>query len=57
MVRAYALEAHDAVHPATFDGRLALQHESELDEELGRSCEVVNDDADVLHALDNHVQC
>jgi hypothetical protein len=40
---------------AAFDGRLALQHESELDEELSRGCEVVNHDADVLHPLDSHV--
>jgi hypothetical protein len=49
------LEPHDAVHPATFDGPLALQHEPELHEELGRGCEVVNHDADVLHPLDSHV--
>jgi hypothetical protein len=54
-VRPYALEPHDAVHPATFDGPLALQHESELDEELSRGHEVVNHDADVLHPLDSHV--
>jgi hypothetical protein len=36
------LEPHDAVHPATFDRPLALQHKSELDEELSRGCEVVN---------------
>ena len=40
---------------AAFDGRLALQHESELDEELCGGCEVVNHDADVLHPLDSHV--
>jgi hypothetical protein len=50
-----ALEPHDAVHPATFDGPLALQHESELDEELSRGCEVVNHDANVIHPLDSHV--
>ena len=54
-VRAYALEPHDAVHPATLDRSLALQHESELDEELSRGCEVVNHDADVIHPLDSHV--
>jgi hypothetical protein len=42
-------------HPATFDGPLALQHESELDEELGRGCEVGDHDADVVHPLDSHV--
>jgi hypothetical protein len=54
-LRPYALEPHDAIHPAALDGPLALQLESELDEELGRGREVVNDDADVLHPLDRHV--
>jgi hypothetical protein len=53
-VRPYALEPHDAVYPATFDCPLALQHESELDEELSGGCEVVNHNADVLHPLDTH---
>jgi len=44
------------VHPATFDGPLALKHESELDEELSRGCEVVNHDADVFHPLDSYVR-
>ena len=35
-------------------GPLALQHESELDEELSRGREVVNHDADVVHPLDSH---
>ena len=55
MSRPYALEPDDAVHPATFDGPLALQHESELDEEVSRGCEVVNHDADVVHTLDSHL--
>ena len=54
-VRPDALESHDAVHPAAFDRPLTLQHESELDEEFSRGCEVVNHDADVLHPLDSHV--
>jgi hypothetical protein len=54
-IRPYALEPHDAVHPATFDGALALQRESELDKELSRGCEVINHDADVLHPRDTHV--
>jgi hypothetical protein len=45
----------DAVHRAAFDGPLALQLESEFDEELGCGLEVVNHDADVLHPLDRHV--
>ena len=31
------------------------QLQSELEEELGRGCEVVNHDADVIHPLDSHV--
>jgi hypothetical protein len=42
-------------YPATFDAPLALQHESELDEELSRGREVVDHDADVLHPLESHV--
>jgi sugar lactone lactonase YvrE len=36
-------------------GEVLERHESELDEELGRGCDVVNHDADVLHSLDRHV--
>ena len=55
MFRPYTLEPHDAVRPTTFDGPLALQHESEPDEELSRRCEIVNHDADVIHPLDSHL--
>ena len=34
---------------------LALQRESEFDEELGRGCEVVNRDTDVLRPWDSHL--
>ena len=44
-----AVESHDAVHPAALERPLALQLESELDEELDRGREVVNHDADVVH--------
>src|SRR5579862_7771402 len=54
-VCSYALEPHDPVHPATLDGRLALQHESEFDEELSGGCEVVHHNADVVHPLDRHI--
>ena len=54
-VRPNALEPRDPVHPAAFDGRLAPQLESELDEELQRGREVFNHDADVIHLLDGHV--
>src|SRR3989442_11705393 len=49
-----ALETHDAVHPTAPDRPLALQLESEHDEERLRGREVVEDDAHVVHALDRH---
>jgi len=49
-----ALEPDDAVHPFTFGRCLALQLESELDEERHRRREVVDHDAHVVHALDRH---
>jgi hypothetical protein len=39
-----AVKPHDAVHPAALDRPLALQLESEFDEELGCGREVVNHD-------------
>src|SRR4029453_4930412 len=45
---------HHAVHPTALDLPLALQLESELEEESRRGREVVDHDADVLHALDRH---
>src|ERR1041385_3833964 len=54
-LRANALEPNDTVGPAALDRSLALQLESEFDEELDRGREVVHDDADVLHSLDRHV--
>jgi len=50
-----AVEPHDAIHPPALDRPLALQLESELDEELSRGREVVNDDAHVVHSLDSHM--
>jgi hypothetical protein len=39
------LEPHDAVHPAALDRPLALQPQSELDEERRRGREILNDSA------------
>ena len=50
-----ALEPDDAVHPPALDRCLALQLESELDEELSRGREVVDHDADVVHPLDRQL--
>src|SRR5436190_2508778 len=53
-LRADALETHHAVHPTALDRPLALQLESELDEERRRGREVVDHDAHVFHAFDRH---
>src|SRR6266540_2112817 len=53
-LRPDALEPYHAVHPTALDRPLALQLESELDEERRRGREVVDHDAHVLHALDCH---
>src|SRR3989442_9722306 len=53
-LRPDALEPHHAVHPIALDRPLALQLESELDEERRRGREVVYHDAHVVHALDRH---
>jgi hypothetical protein len=49
-----ALEPHHAVHPTALDRPLALQLESELDEERRRGREIVDHDAHMVHALDRH---
>src|ERR671923_1755255 len=53
-LRAHTLETHNAVHPTALDRSLALQLESELDEERRRGREVLDHDAHVVHALDRH---
>ena len=55
-LRVDALETHHAVHPTALDRSLALQLESELDEELRCGREVVDDDADVIHPFDRHAR-
>lgn len=49
-----ALERDDAVHPIAVDRRFALQLESERGEERNGVCEVIDDDAHVVHPLDSH---
>src|SRR5262249_14994699 len=51
----YALEADHAVHPTALYLPFALQREAELGEEGDRGREVIDHDADVVHALDGHV--
>src|SRR5918912_2622662 len=53
-IRPHALEPVYPVHRAALDGRLALQFQPQCGEERGRRREVVDDDADVLQALDGH---
>jgi hypothetical protein len=53
-VRSHIVEADDAVDRRSFDGRLALQLQSELDEESDGGREVVDHDADVVHPQDRH---
>jgi hypothetical protein len=43
--------ADDAVHPTSFDRRLALQLQTKFDKERDSSFEVVDNDADVIHPL------
>jgi hypothetical protein len=47
------VEPDDAVHPTSLDRPLALQLESELDEELSRGREIIDDDAHVVHPFDH----
>jgi hypothetical protein len=54
-LRPDAPEPDDAVHQIALDRRLALQLESELNEERHRVREVVDDYAHVVHSLDCHV--
>src|SRR4029078_2516089 len=46
------LEPDQAIHRSSFDRRLALQLEAEVDEEGDRSLEVVADYADFVHPND-----
>src|SRR2546427_11309913 len=54
VLRPAVLEPHHAVPPTALDLPLALQRESELDEERPRGREIVDHNAHVLHALDRH---
>jgi len=53
-LHADARESYHAVHPTVLDQSLALQLESEVDEERGRGREVGDHDVHVAHALDRH---
>src|ERR1700710_1937374 len=53
-LRPHPLEAHYAVHPIALYQTLALPLEPKLGEERCRGREVVDHDADVVHAFDRH---
>jgi hypothetical protein len=53
-LRPDALEPHHAVQPTALDRPLALQLESEFDEESRCCREVVAEDAYVLHSVNRH---
>jgi hypothetical protein len=50
-----AFEPIEAVHPGALDRPLAFQRHAESSEEANGGCEVVDDDADMVHSLDRHV--
>ena len=50
-----AVESDGAVRPRAFDLRLAVKLQAELGEERDSRVQVVDDDADVVHALNGHV--
>ena len=50
----HAVEPDEAVHRASLDLRLPLQLQTEFLEESDRSCEVVHNNADVVHPLECH---
>jgi hypothetical protein len=45
----------DAVHPTSLDWRLALQRQTKLGKECNGSCEVIDNNADVVHPPYRHV--
>jgi hypothetical protein len=49
-----AIEPDDAVHPASLDWHLALQLQTKFDEESDSSCDIVEDNAHVVHPLNRH---
>ena len=51
-----AVEPDQAVHHRSLDGCLALELQAEVDKERDGSLEVVDHDADVVHARDRHVR-
>ncbi len=52
---ALVAQSSDAPCPLSFDHGSPFELEAELAEELDRRCEVVDDDADVVHPFKRHV--
>ena len=52
---ALVAKSGDATCPLSFDRGSPFEFEAELAEELDRRCEVLDDDADVVHPLNRHV--
>jgi hypothetical protein len=50
-------QASDAPRPLALDRPSPFELQAELAKELDRRCEVLNDDANVVHPLDCHVSC
>jgi hypothetical protein len=48
------VEPRHGVHPRSLDLRLALQFKTKFDEESDGSCEIVDDNADVVHPPKRH---
>ena len=51
---ALVAQSGDTSRPFSFDGVPALEFEAEFAKEINRRCEVVDDDADVVHSLNGH---
>ena len=52
---AHVAQSSDALCPVSFDRGLPFELEAELAKELNRRCEVVDDDADIVHPLKRHM--
>ena len=50
-----AVEPHDAVRPTSLDFRIALELKTKFDKESDSSCEIVDNNADVVHPPNRHV--
>ena len=49
-----AVQADELVHPFTLDGGLALQFQTQFDEERDSGREILDHNPDVIHPVDHH---